>query len=50
MAKNLTDQVREIAAVTKSVAQGDLTRMIDVDAAGEINDLKITVNRMVSGL
>jgi HAMP domain-containing protein len=47
MAKNLTDQVREIAVVTKSVAEGDLTRTINVDARGEILALKNTVNDMV---
>ncbi|KAH8922829.1 hypothetical protein BT69DRAFT_1312550 [Atractiella rhizophila] len=47
MAKNLTDQVREIAAVTKSVAEGDLTRTINVEARGEISALKTTVNDMV---
>ncbi|KAI9635269.1 two-component-like hybrid sensor histidine kinase 1 [Dioszegia hungarica] len=50
MARNLTDQVREIAEVTKSVARGDLTRTVDADAQGEILDLKITVNDMVAQL
>jgi osomolarity two-component system sensor histidine kinase NIK1 len=48
MAKNLTDQVRSIAAVTSAVAQGDLTRYIDVEAQGEILTLKQTVNDMVT--
>lgn len=48
MARNLTDQVREIAEVTKSVARGDLTKTVDADVQGEILDLKITVNEMVS--
>jgi osomolarity two-component system, sensor histidine kinase NIK1 len=47
MAKNLTDQVRSIAQVTSAVAQGDLTRYIDVEAQGEILTLKQTVNDMV---
>lgn len=50
MAQNLTDQVRSIAAVTKAVADGDLTKKITVDAKGEILDLKITVNSMVDSL
>jgi signal transduction histidine kinase/HAMP domain-containing protein/CheY-like chemotaxis protein len=50
MARNLTDQVRNIAEVTTAVAQGDLTRQITVDARGEILELKQTVNRMVGQL
>src|SRR5207245_11276410 len=40
MGSNLTNQVRNIAAVTTAVANGDLTRKITVDAAGEILNLK----------
>ncbi|MFJ6378582.1 HAMP domain-containing protein [Kitasatospora sp. NPDC092039] len=47
MAHNLTSQVRNIAQVTTAVAEGDLTRKIDVDARGEILELKTTVNTMV---
>lgn len=50
MADNLTSQVREIARVTKNVAEGVLTEFINVDAKGEILDLKITVNNMVKQL
>ncbi|MEV4072317.1 HAMP domain-containing protein [Nonomuraea fuscirosea] len=50
MADNLTYQVRNIAEVTTAVANGDLTRKIDVDAQGEILALKTTVNRMVDQL
>jgi signal transduction histidine kinase/HAMP domain-containing protein/CheY-like chemotaxis protein len=50
MAANLTDQVRNIADVTTAVAHGDLTRKITVDAAGEILELKTTINRMVDQL
>ena len=46
MAMNLTNQVRSIAQVTKAVAGGDLTKKIDVDARGEILELKETVNGM----
>ncbi|MFJ8436705.1 HAMP domain-containing protein [Kitasatospora sp. NPDC094019] len=50
MAHNLTSQVRNIAQVTTAVAEGDLTRKIDVDARGEILELKNTVNTMVDQL
>ncbi|MEU9101952.1 HAMP domain-containing protein [Streptomyces sp. NPDC048361] len=50
MAHNLTSQVRNIAQVTTAVAQGDLTRKIDVDARGEILELKTTINTMVDQL
>ena len=50
MAANLTDQVRSIAAVTTSVAKGDLTQKIRVDARGEILELKETINTMVDQL
>ena len=50
MARNLTEQVREIAEVTKSVARGDLTKTVNADVQGEILDLKITVNDMVAQL
>lgn len=47
LAGNLTSQVRSIAMVTKAVALGDLSKQIDVDARGEILELKETVNAMV---
>ncbi|KAJ2913125.1 hypothetical protein MD484_g7293, partial [Candolleomyces efflorescens] len=47
LAANLTNQVRSIAKVTKAVALGDLSKQIEVDARGEILDLKNTVNGMV---
>ena len=50
MADNLTSQVRNIAQVTTAVAKGDLTRKIDVDARGEILELKTTINTMVDQL
>ncbi|MQS16850.1 HAMP domain-containing protein [Streptomyces kaniharaensis] len=50
MAHNLTSQVRNIAQVTTAVAGGDLTRKIDVDARGEILQLKTTINTMVDQL
>ncbi|MFF5841583.1 HAMP domain-containing protein [Streptomyces massasporeus] len=50
MADNLTSQVRNIAQVATAVAQGDLSRKIDVDARGEILELKTTINTMVDTL
>src|SRR4051794_33506559 len=50
MARNLTSQVRNIAAVTTAVANGDLTKKVTVDVEGEILDLKDTVNTMVDQL
>ncbi|WP_255953369.1 HAMP domain-containing protein [Streptomyces odontomachi] len=50
MASNLTSQVRNIAQVTTAVANGDLSKRIDVDARGEILELKTTVNSMVQQL
>jgi signal transduction histidine kinase/HAMP domain-containing protein/ActR/RegA family two-component response regulator len=50
MAGNLTSQVRNIAQVTTAVAQGDLSKKIDVDARGEILELKTTINTMVDQL
>ena len=50
MASNLTAQVRNIAAVTTAVANGDLSKKITVDVKGEILELKNTVNTMVDQL
>jgi HAMP domain-containing protein/CheY-like chemotaxis protein/signal transduction histidine kinase len=50
MARNLTDQVRNIAEVTTAVARGDLSRKITVDVRGEILELKDTINTMVDQL
>ncbi|MFH8349679.1 HAMP domain-containing protein [Streptomyces sp. NPDC018045] len=50
MANNLTGQVRNIAQVTTAVANGDLSKKIDVDARGEILELKNTINTMVDQL
>src|SRR5436853_846730 len=47
---NLTAQVRNIAAVTTAVANGDLSKKITVDVRGEILELKNTVNTMVDQL
>jgi HAMP domain-containing protein/CheY-like chemotaxis protein/signal transduction histidine kinase len=50
MAGNLTNQVRNIAAVTTAVANGDLSKKITVDVRGEILELKDTINTMVDQL
>ena len=50
MAGSLTEQVRNIAAVTTAVANGDLSKKITVDVKGEILELKNTVNTMVDQL
>src|SRR5947199_70489 len=50
MAGNLTAQVRNIAAVTTAVANGDLSKKITVDVRGEILELKNTINTMVDQL
>src|SRR6266487_5739415 len=50
MAKNLTDQVREIASVTTAVAHGDLSQKILIPAQGEILQLQQTINTMVDQL
>lgn len=47
MADNLTNQVRDIAQVSKSVARGDLTKKVTVEVRGEMLDLKNTINTMV---
>src|SRR5205807_2497692 len=50
MASNLTGQVRNIAAVTTAVANGDLTKKITVEVKGEILKLKNTINTLVDQL
>ena len=50
LAGNLTTQVRAIAEVSTAVTQGDLTRQITVEAAGEVAELKDTINQMIGNL
>src|SRR5207247_1121072 len=50
MASNLTAQVRNIAAVTTAVANGDLSKKITVDVKGEIVALEDTINSMIDQL
>src|SRR5579862_6103019 len=46
LAANLTTQVRAIAEVATAVTKGDLTRSIQVDARGEVSELKDNINAM----
>ncbi|KAJ2777414.1 histidine kinase osmosensor, partial [Coemansia interrupta] len=50
MADNLTNQVRDIANVTKAVAKGDLTQKVTSELNGEMEELKTTINTMVDQL
>ncbi len=50
LAANLTNQVRAIAEVATAVTKGDLTRSIQVDARGEVADLKDNINTMIDNL
>jgi osomolarity two-component system sensor histidine kinase NIK1 len=50
MASNITDQVREIAAVMTSVAHGELSQKIERPAKGEVLQLQQTINTMVDQL
>ena len=50
MASNLTDQVRQIAQVTRAVAGGDLTQKVTVEAKGEVAALAETMNSMTDTL
>jgi signal transduction histidine kinase/DNA-binding response OmpR family regulator/HAMP domain-containing protein len=50
LAANLTTQVRAIADVATAVTTGDLTRYIQVDASGEVADLKNYINAMIGNL
>ena len=50
LAANLTTQVRAIAEVATSVTQGNLTRSIQVDARGEVAELKDNINAMIGNL
>jgi HAMP domain-containing protein/signal transduction histidine kinase/DNA-binding response OmpR family regulator len=50
LAANLTNQVRAIAEVATAVTKGDLTRSIQVNARGEVADLKDNINAMIGNL
>src|SRR5262249_7359892 len=50
LSANLTSQVRAIAEVATAVTKGDLTRSIQVDARGEVAELKDYINTMIDNL
>jgi HAMP domain-containing protein/signal transduction histidine kinase/DNA-binding response OmpR family regulator len=50
LAANLTTQVRAIAEVATAVTKGDLTRSIQVEARGELSELKDNINTMIGNL
>ncbi len=50
LAANLTNQVRAIAEVATAVTKGDLTRSIQVEARGEVAELKDNINTMIGNL
>src|SRR3982750_1508612 len=50
LAANLTTQVRAIAEVAPAVTKGDLTRSIQVEARGEVAELKDNINTMIDNL
>jgi len=50
LAENLTNQVRAIAEVSTAVTKGDLTRSIQVEARGEVAQLKDHINTMIRNL
>jgi HAMP domain-containing protein/signal transduction histidine kinase/CheY-like chemotaxis protein len=50
LAANLTTQVRSISEVASAVTKGDLTRTIRVEAKGELEALKDTINQMITNL
>ncbi len=50
LAANLTTQVRSIAEVATAVTKGDLTRSVQVEARGEVAELKDNINTMIGNL
>jgi signal transduction histidine kinase/DNA-binding response OmpR family regulator/HAMP domain-containing protein len=50
LAGNLTSQVRAIGDVATAVTKGDLTRNVQVEAQGEVADLKDNINKMIRNL
>jgi signal transduction histidine kinase/HAMP domain-containing protein/ActR/RegA family two-component response regulator len=47
LASTLTTQLRAIAQVSTSVTRGDLTQRINVEAQGEVFELKDNINQMI---
>src|SRR5262249_121440 len=50
LAANRATEVRAIAEVATAVTKGDLTRSIQVEARGEVADLKDNINTMINNL
>ncbi|KAL1958379.1 hypothetical protein VTO42DRAFT_4480 [Malbranchea cinnamomea] len=50
MADNLTAQVRAFGEITDAATDGDFTKLITVNASGEMDELKRKINKMVSNL
>jgi len=50
LADNLTNQMRAIAEVATAVTKGDLTRSIQLEASGEVAELKDNINTMIDNL
>jgi len=50
MASNLTTQVRAFSDITNLATDGDFTKLVDVEASGEMDELKRKINLMVSNL
>ncbi len=50
LATNLTNQVRAITEVATAVTKGDFTRSVQVEAKGEVADLRDNVNLMIGNL
>ncbi|WEW58963.1 histidine kinase osmosensor [Emydomyces testavorans] len=50
MADNLTAQVRAFGEITDAATDGDFTKLITVNASGEMDELKRKINRMIFSL
>ena len=50
MAENLTSQVRAFGEITDAAIDGDFSRLIIVNASGEMDDLKQKINKMIANL
>jgi len=50
MAQNLTSQVRAFGDITNAAMAGNFSKMITVEASGEMNELKNKINKMVTSL
>ncbi|MGH8794952.1 MAG: response regulator, partial [Stackebrandtia sp.] len=50
LASTLTNQLRSIAVVADAVATGDLTQSVDVEAGGEVAELRESINKMIGAL